>query len=84
MTLVTRRPLGTHDADCCRLEHGHEPRERVCGFCVGRGDAVAVGSAVTCGSAVEPPEDELLDAAPGCCVASEAAGGTSVGCLLHP
>jgi hypothetical protein len=29
---------------------------------------------------VEPPEDELLEWAAGCCVASVAAGGTSAGC----
>jgi hypothetical protein len=72
--------LGGHDAKCCRLEHRHEPRERVCGFCVGRGESVAVGSAVACGSTAEPPEDELLDPAAGCCVASAAAGVTSAGC----
>jgi hypothetical protein len=69
--------LGAHGAKRCRLEHRHEPRERVCGFCVGRGEAVAVGSAVTCGTAVEPPEDESLEAAAGCDVASGAAGGMS-------
>jgi len=74
--------LGAHGAKRCRLEHRHEPRERVCGFCVGRGEAVAVGSAVTCGTAVEPPEDESLEAAAGCDVASGAAGGTSAaGCV---
>jgi hypothetical protein len=61
------------------LEHRHEPRERVCGCCVGCGEAVAVGSAVTCGSGVEPSEDELLESVADCCVASGAAGGISAG-----
>jgi hypothetical protein len=73
--------LAAHGAKRCPLEHRHEPRERVCGFGVGRGEAVAVGSAVTCGTAVEPPEDESLEAAAGCDVASGAASGTSAaGC----
>jgi hypothetical protein len=58
----------------------HEPRERVCGFCVGRGEAVAIGSAVACGPAVEATEDELLESVAGCGVVAGAAGGTSGGC----
>ncbi len=71
--------LRAHGAKRGRLEHRHEPRERVCGCCVGRGEAVTIGFAVGGGFAVELPGSKLLDAAAGCGVASSALGGMSAG-----